>query len=77
MKHKERFAFVMLHQLVVKLFLLPIFERFRLALGQTCTHWKIGFRQIKGCVIILGHCLISPVICLLIIRQKRRSYLRI
>ena len=55
-EHKLRLALVELHQLIIYFFTFPCFQGNRLALWQTCTHGKVGLRQIQCCVIILGHC---------------------
>ncbi len=46
---------VLFEHLVVNIKLFPVPEHFRLALGQTRAHGKVGFRQIKRCVKILWH----------------------
>ena len=46
---------VLLEHLIVYVQLFPIFEHFRLSLGETGTHGKVGFGQIKTAVVISCH----------------------
>ena len=55
MQNEKRLAFVLLHQLVIQICMLPVFQETRLALGKTRTHREICFWQIDCIVIILLH----------------------
>ena len=41
-EHKQGFALVVLHQLTVLVIFFPCFQEFRLPLGQSCPHGKVG-----------------------------------
>ena len=43
MQNEKRLAFVLLHQLVIQICMLPVFQETRLALGKTRTHREICF----------------------------------
>ena len=59
MQNEKRLALVLLHQFMVEVVLLPVFQKTRLALRQTGTHREFGFGQIDRIVVILLHCAYS------------------
>ena len=66
MQNEKRLALVLLHQFMVEVVLLPVFQKTRLALWQTGTHREFGFGQIDRIVVILLHCAVfSPFAYLL------------
>ena len=65
-QNEKRLALVLLHQFMVEVVLLPVFQKTRLALRQTGTHREFGFGQIDRIVVILLHCAVfSPFAYLL------------
>ena len=55
MQGKAWFPFILFQKLMVYVKFFPSLQHLRLALRQTCTHGKLCFREIEGCVKILCH----------------------